>query len=187
MVQARNDENMDVLVKRFNRRDTKAFVAVYSAFFDELHAYAIRLFKDMPTAPEDAVQDVFCWLWEDRSRKFETLVRLKAFLYVMLKNRYLHEVEHLKVEERHHEAMEHEANFAEEVRESERVVRLREYVERMPEPERGIIKMYLDGYEPGEIAERLKMSVQTIYNLKSRAVNFLRRLFGQKSPGDGEA
>ena len=71
--------------------------------------------------------------------------------------------------------------------ESERVVRLREYVERMPEPERGVIKMYLDGYEPGEIADRLQMSVQSIYNLKSRAVNFLRRLFGQKSPGDGEA
>ena len=130
---------------------------------------------------------IFCWLWEDRSRKFETLIRLKAYLYVMIKNRYLHEVEHLKVEERHLEAMEHEANFAEEVRESERVVRLREYVERMPEPERGVIKLYLDGYEPGEIADRLQMSVQTIYNLKSRAVNFLRRLFGQKSPGDGKA
>lgn len=171
-----------ILLKHFNQRDTCAFTCVYMRFFTELHTYALRLYRHTQTLPEDAVQDVFCYLWSNRDKTFEDLAKLKAFLYVMLRNRYIHHVEHMKVADRHKEAMEREARFDNDVADSELSVRLQEYVERLPDPGNRVIKFYLDGYEAKDIADKMNMSVQTIYNIKSQAINALRKLFNVDRP-----
>ena len=83
----------------------------------------------------------------------------------------------MKVADRHKEAMEREARFDNDVADSELSVRLQEYVERLPDPGNRVIKFYLDGYEAKDIADKMNMSVQTIYNIKSQAINALRKLF----------
>lgn len=77
-----------LLLSRFNARDTEAFVSVYKLFFTELHLYASRLYNCTTVSPEDAVQDVFCSLLENKGTHFESLLKLKAFLYTSIKNRY---------------------------------------------------------------------------------------------------
>ena len=171
-----------LLLKRFNRRETEAFTFVYMRFFTELHAYACRLYRHTQTLPEDAVQDVFCYLWENRHKSFDNLVNLKAFLYVMLKNRYIHHLEHQKVADRHKEIMEREAQFEQDVADSELAVKLKEYVEHIPEPGGQVIKYYLNGYEANDIAQKMGLSIQSIYNIKSQAIQFLRKLFKTGRP-----
>ena len=173
-------DNDALLLKRFNQRDTRAFSTVYTRFFTELHAYASRLYRNDAQLPEDAVQDVFCSLWENRGKSFDNLVKLKAFLYVTLKNRYLHHCEHLKVAERHKESLERESQFENDVFDSELSVRLQEYVERLAEPGKSVIKYYLEGYEAKDIAGKMRLSVQTVYNIKSQAIILLRKLFNVK-------
>lgn len=175
-----NNEEKDtdiLLLKRFNRRDPRAFTLAYTRFFTELHVYASRLYRNAQTLPEDAVQDVFCYLWESRDKSFESFAKLKAFLYVVLRNRYIHHLEHQKVADRHKEIMKREARFTEDILDSELAIQLREYVERIPDPGNRVIKYYMDGYEAKDIAEKMGMNVQTIYNIKSQAIQFLRKLF----------
>ena len=65
----------------------------------------------------------------------------------------------------------------EDILDSELMVSLWECVERIPNPEGKVLKLYLSGYEPEEIARQMKLSLQTIYNMKSKAVGKLKRFF----------
>lgn len=167
----------NLLLERFNRRDAKAFVSIYNHFFTELHAYAYHLYHQTSTLPEDAVQDVFCYLWESRQQTFNTLASLKSFLHVMLRNNYLHHLDHQKVEQKHKDLLERESRFSDTSWDSEVFIQLREYVERIPDPGNRVIKLYLDGYEAKDIAQEMQMNIQTIYNIKSKAISYLRKLF----------
>lgn len=93
-----NRQQEFLLLSRFNARDTEAFVSVYKLFFTELHLYASRLYNCTIVSPEDAVQDVFCSLLENKGTHFESLLKLKAFLYTSIKNRYKSYLEHRKVQ-----------------------------------------------------------------------------------------
>lgn len=167
----------NTLLQRFNQRDAKVFMFVYNLFFRELHAYAYHLYHQTSTLPEDAVQDVFCYLWESRQQSFNTLASLKSFLHVMLRNNYLHHLDHQKVEQKHKDLLERESHFSGSPWDSEVFIQLGEYVERIPDPGNRVIKLYLDGYEAKDIAEKMQMNIQTIYNIKSKAISYLRRLF----------
>lgn len=68
-----------LLLSRFNARDTEAFVSVYKLFFTELHLYASRLYNCTTVSPEDAVQDVFCSLLENKGTHFESLLQIESF------------------------------------------------------------------------------------------------------------
>ena len=42
------------------------------------------------------------------------------------------------------------------------------------------LKYYLEGYEAKDIAGKMRLSVQTVYNIKSQAIILLRKLFNVK-------
>lgn len=172
-------QNDDVvfLLSRFNRRDSSAFASVYSKFFTELHVYAHRLYCNTSVSPEDAVQDVFCNLWERRNITFDSLLKIKAFLFVAIKNGYKNYVSHLDVEQKYRDVVGLDAGFSDDVEESELGASLLEYVARMPDPGGKVMRLYLTGYEPEEIADRLQMSIRTVYNTKSRAIGMLKKFF----------
>ena len=73
-----------VFLKRFNKRDVNAFAEIYTAFFTELHVYALRFYLNRPEMAEDAVQEAFCYLWEREDITFDCLDKIKAFLYVAI-------------------------------------------------------------------------------------------------------
>ena len=76
--------NDSFLLQRFNQRETEAIVSVYKLFFTELHLFASKLYQQSDTAPEDVVQDVFCSLLTNTEARFESMVKLKAFLFTAL-------------------------------------------------------------------------------------------------------
>ena len=171
----RNDDELVVLLARFNRRDMSAFASVYIEYFMELHVYARRLYAGTSVEPEDVVQDVFCNLWERADITFDSFLKIKAFLFVALKNGFKNYISHLDVERRYKNVVELDCGFSEDVVESELGAFLLEYVERMPDPGGKVMRLYLNGYEAEEIADRLRMSIRTVYNTKSRAIGMLKR------------
>ena len=114
-----NRQQEFLLLSRFNARDTEAFVSVYKLFFTELHLYASRLYNCTTVSPEDAVQDVFCSLLENKGTHFESLLKLKAFLYTSIKNRYKSYLEHRKVQGKYKTYTETAQTFASEITENE--------------------------------------------------------------------
>lgn len=165
------------LLERFNKREASAFAMVYTKFFVELHAYALRLYGNIATAPEDVVQDAFSYLWERREVTFDEVLKIKAFLYVVIKNKYYHHLNHAGVVDKYRKTIEYENQFADDVFNCEQISFLLEYVERIPNIGRKVIKLYLDGYEAEDIAEKMQMSIQSIYNIKSQTIRTLKKYF----------
>ncbi|MEX0647685.1 MAG: RNA polymerase sigma-70 factor [Balneolaceae bacterium] len=75
------------IVIRIRNGDKEAFEEAYWQYSDTLHRLALRFLKDDQLA-EDAVQDLFINLWNDR-KKLDQEKSLKAFLFVSLKNHVL--------------------------------------------------------------------------------------------------
>lgn len=171
-----NDDDLILLLSRFNRRDPSAFAKIYATFFTELHVYAIRFYSNTSDSAEDAVQEAFCYLWERHNLVFNNLSNIKAFLYVAIKNRFKNRLSHLGVEQKYKDIMANEASFSEDIMESELAASMMEYVEHIPDPGGKILKLYLTGYDANEIAEKLQMNIRTVYNTKSRAIGTLRKL-----------
>ncbi|MFR5659751.1 MAG: sigma factor, partial [Butyricimonas faecihominis] len=99
-----NDDSAFLLM-RFNQRDTSAFAMIYTKFFTELHVYANRLYTNTSESAEDAVQEAFCYLWERHDVIFDSLTKIKAFLFVAIKNRYKNHVSHLGVEQKYRDVL----------------------------------------------------------------------------------
>ena len=158
-----------LLLSRFNARDTEAFVSVYKLFFTELHLYASRLYNCTTVSPEDAVQDVFCSLLENKGTHFESLLKLKAFLYTSIKNRYKSYLEHRKVQGKYKTYTETAQTFASEITENEVYAFLHKCLVMLPE----------NCAEMEEIAGQLNLSLQTVYNTKSMAIRLLKEKFGK--------
>jgi putative ATPase subunit of terminase (gpP-like) len=173
----RNDNDLSFLLMRFNQRDSSAFAKIYTKLFMELHVYAIRFYCNTSDSAEDAVQEAFCYLWERQDVVFDSLAKIKAFLFVAIKNRFKNRLSHLGVEQKYKDVLEREYGFSEEIVESELATSLLEYVERMPDPGGKVMRLYLNGYEAEEIADRLHMSIRTVYNTKSRAIGMLKKFF----------
>lgn len=173
----RNDDELTVLLTRFNRRDTSAFTSVYMKYFTELHTYARRLYATTSMEPDDVVQDVFCNLWERTDITFDSFLKIKAFLFVAIKNSYRNYVNHLEVERKYKNVAELNGGFENDIVESELGASLLEYVERIPDPGGKVMKLYLSGFEAEEIAEKLRMSIRTVYNTKHRAIGMLKGWF----------
>lgn len=173
-------EEMSILLARFNKRDVLAFATVYKKIFVELYAYARCLYNNTTTDPEDVVQDAFSYLWEQRKLVFDRMFKIKAFLFVVIKNRYFHYLDHLGVVDKYKQVVEYENRFTSDVVYCEQLSMLMEYVERIPGVGREVIKLYLDGYEAEDIAEKMQMNVQSVYNIKSQTIRRLKNLFSSK-------
>jgi len=171
-----NDDSA-FLLTRFNQRDPSAFAMIYTRFFTELHVYANRLYANTFESAEDAVQEAFCYLWERHDVVFDSLMKIKAFLFVAIKNRYKNHMSHLGVEQKYRDVLERETSFVEDILESELATSLLEYVERIPDPEGQVMKLYLTGLDAEAIADNMQLSIRTVYNVKSRAVGMLKKFF----------
>lgn len=168
------------LMERFNKRDISAFITIYNHLFTELHIFANKLAYRQSYSPEDSVQEIFCRLWES-SHKFNSITQLKAFLYISIKNDYLHYCNHFNVIKKHH--IHHQDSFAldESAQTNEQLIKLQEYIEYIPDPGKQILKLYINGYDAKEIAQKMGMNIQTIYNIKSQTISYIRNFFLSKT------
>ncbi len=171
-----NEQGGRVLLEQFNRRDTLAFAEVYTAFFVELHAYALSLYGKTDIVPEDVVQDAFIYLWERKKVTFDTLSKIKSFLFVVIKHKYYNYLNHLGVIRKYEKAVEYENGFTDPLPSSELFTSIMEQVERIPGTGGQVLKLYLDGYEAEDIAQEMQINVQSVYNIKSVAIKKLKRL-----------
>src|SRR3954469_21136133 len=69
-----------------------AFDRVFDEYFPQLQFFATRVTRDVEEA-RDIVNQVFVSLWKLRAR-FETLVNIKAFLYITTRNHCFNYLRH---------------------------------------------------------------------------------------------
>ncbi|MHA4896385.1 RNA polymerase sigma factor [Pedobacter sp. PWIIR3] len=159
------------------------------AHFFKLHHHSLcyfagKLVQDIPQA-EDIVAECFVKLWE-RRENFDHPEKLKAFLYISCRNNCLKYLRDLKrktaAQDLYYKQLdENSEEILYEIIDTEIVDILAGEIEGLPEKCRDVFKLlYFEGKKTDEIALLLNLSVQTVRNHKTRAIEMLRAQFLKK-------
>ena len=170
------DMNSSVLIDDFNRRDNHAFEYIFLHLYDALYRFSSKLYAGTEVVPDDVVQDVFMNVLKSRI-SFESLEHLKAYLYLSVKNSYRRYWSHQRHVENYVQHIKHlsEEEMESEVVTSEVIAYLSQAVEVLPEEYAAVLRMYIEGYSPAEISERLGIALSTVYKRKDKAVEDLKK------------
>ena len=157
-------------IKQINGKHIAAFRELFSVFYRYLVLYAMRLVRQQEVA-EDMVQEVFVAIWES-DKEYNSYHGFRAFLYDSVKNKCLNYLKHEEVERRHAELM---MRYVEEDDEDYRVMREEMY----RELHRAVDELHLQRKKNEEIAQLLKLSVETVKTQKKKAMHTLRERLGK--------
>lgn len=161
------------LLRLFNVREEKGFEDIYKLYTKSLNIFAASLYGSVCDVSQDAVEDAFISLWMSKST-FDSLPKLKSYLYVSIKNTYLGYIKH-NTQIKKYESQLRDSDFMVEIVESEIYSVMDTIRGILPEHYFEVIKKYIEGYKPSEIAEMLGKTEQSIYNMKHEAVKIIKK------------
>ncbi len=170
--------NETELLHRLASGDSNAFTSLYKQYYQRIYYFAKSFLPDKEDA-EDITADTFIKLWNHRD-SFDTINALKSFLHVTTRNSCYDFLRHYKVkaEKQVELIMEMDIQYNPELQQTkEELLKLvQKEVKNMSAKMRQIFYLsYNEGLTPAEIAEALKLSVQTISNQKTTLIKTLRR------------
>ena len=172
-------------ITKFHAGDEWAFRQVFEHFYPALLGFARKLTGSQEEA-EDISLSAFQGLFK-RCHLFNTYDNIKAFLYISVRNGSLN---YLKSQKRTNDmqkqfvrrmendiSLQYEYEIKQEILES-----ISNAIEHLPEECRKIFKLLIyKELTPAEVAEMLQISVSTVYNQKSRALQALRIMLSENS------
>ncbi|HEX6428118.1 MAG TPA: RNA polymerase sigma-70 factor [Niastella sp.] len=172
-------------ILNFQAGDEKAFRQVFEHFYPALLAFIRKLTGSQEEA-EDISLNAFQALF-NRCRLFNTEDNIKAFLYISARNSSLNYLKSKKrIEEKQKRfaarmqndtALQYEYEMKSEIVEA-----ISNAIENLPEECKKIFKLLIyKELKPAEVADMLQISVSTVYNQKSRAVQALRIMLSENS------
>ena len=146
----------------FRNGDEGAFRYYYDLYYNALCLFGLRMLKD---------EDVYVNLWKARET-IESTLHLKMYLYQSMRHRCLNYIRVKKLEEDYREEyalLESEEGFGDAVVEEEVHRVVMEEIDSLPHEQRRVILLHLEGKNNIEIAEVMKVSVNTVKTHKARA------------------
>jgi len=146
--------------------------SLFDLLYLRLCRFADQIITDSAAA-EDIVQEAFIKYWQ-RHADITDLPAIKTLLYVMVRNACLNHLKHQKVVEKFAQT---QTEVAEEaaVLKAEVWGELYRAIASLPEGCRNVFKLsYLEGLKNQEIADELKISINTVKTQKARALELLK-------------
>ncbi|PPL00552.1 RNA polymerase sigma factor [Parapedobacter indicus] len=162
----------------FQKRNSAAFAHVFELHYRPLCYYARTMLANQAEA-EDAVSEVLVRLWE-KATHFDNLNSIKGFLYISTKNLCLDRLKQQKRQQASLDNYLYAVDTGEGIEdfgmlESEVLAQVYEEIERLPAKAREIFKLiFFHGSKTDEVAIQLGISVKTVRNQKSRAIQLLQ-------------
>lgn len=171
----KNRRYSDMLLKKFNGRDSYAFGCVYDLYYTELHYYAAILYRKSEVDPPDIIQDVFANIWTNGDIQFASLEGIKSYLYRSIRNSFNNFiVKRMVISKYENELRNNEDAIMVDIIESETYTLLESVLGMLPKEGAEIFKLIFEGWSVDEIAEKLGKQKQTIYNKKHETIKFLK-------------
>lgn len=168
----------DKLIFLFNKRDEKSYEYVYNLFYDELYYFASRLYVRTEVVPADVIQDVFLSIWGNKDTKFQSIENIKNYLFLSLRNRYIKYWEHKKHVDKYAYSISNDSDyFTSEMIEVEVISKLSLMINTLPSECAKVFRLYLEGYDTKDIADKLGKAPSTIYNQRKEAISIIRKKF----------
>lgn len=172
------DTDDDKLFALIEQGDEAAFTQAYERYHKLLYVLAYRYLMNAEMA-EDAVQHVYTRLWEFRS-ELRVGISLRNYLFTMTKNHVLNLIrnENSAITKNYEMAQSvpaYEDNLVENLEKKELMSSFYKAVDMLPAQKREICLMKVkEELTNQEIAERMKLSVNTIKTHYSEALKLLR-------------
>jgi RNA polymerase sigma-70 factor (family 1) len=167
-------------ITAFQAGHEQAFKYVHDLYYAGLRFFAKRLLQNIHSA-EDVVQEIFAKLWEMRA-SFESLNRIKAFLYISTRNACYNFLKRLQIVLKNHRDWSYTWDEIDVdgtqvmVTRADLLNQLYITIEELPKECRRITRHSLiDGWSNQEIADRLGISIHTVKNQKARANYLLKK------------
>lgn len=168
----------DELIAQFRKGDKMALKHIYGLHYKTLCHFAAGLIVDTLQA-EDIVAEAYVKLFNLRSN-FDTLTNIRAFLFITVRNASFNFLRHQKRVTAAQEEMlylfQHDGvqlQFHEI--EADLLDRIYQEIETLPKQCKQVFKLfYLERMNTTEIAERMRLSRNTVQNHKIRAMKLLR-------------
>lgn len=182
-VNVHSDPTDEELFARVEQGDEEAFTLIYNKYHKLLYVLSYRYLMNAEMA-EDAVQHVFTRLWEFRS-ELRVGVSLKNYLFTMTKNHILNIIRNennalTKNYEMAQAAPGIEDNLIENLEKKELMSLFYKALDKLPPQKRDICLMKVrDELTNQEIADKLKLSINTIKTHYSDALKLLRVSLGK--------
>ena len=161
---------LDSTLIAFIQGDERAFHHYYVTYYDALCLFATRIIKDEEIC-RDIAQNVFINLWKARGT-IESELHLKMYLYQSMRHRCMNYLKSLQLEEKYryeYRLLESEEDYRNMVVEEEVHRLVMEEINLLPEEQRRVILLHLEGKRNIEIAEAMEISVNTVKTHKARA------------------
>lgn len=182
-VNVHSDPTDEELFARIEQGDEEAFTQIYNKYHKLLYVLSYRYLMNAEMA-EDAVQHIFTRLWEFRS-ELRVGVSLKNFLFTMTKNHILNIIRNensalAKNYEMAQAAPGVDDNLIENLEKKELMSLFYKALDKLPPQKRDICLMKVrDELTNQEIADKLKLSINTIKTHYSDALKLLRVSLGK--------
>lgn len=167
-------------IENISKWDAQAARLLYEHFYAALVNYALQFTKE-PETSEDLVQDIIASLWE-RKIAFASLPLMKAYLYNSVRNKCLNHLQRTAPTgnpitrfANFDEAFTVTADDREQVFSEEVYRQLFLMIDQMPQRQREVFLMVMEGRKNKEIAEALHIAVETVRTNKKRSMAFLRK------------
>ena len=172
------------LVEQLRAGDKRAFEEIYFRYRSQLHTFACFELKDEALA-EDAVHEVFLKLWLKREM-LDSNFSVKGFLFTCLKNHILNAVRTKKNEILKHIRIFHRSGKSSNATEnafltSEYEALIQASVKALPEKKQAIFELSVyKGWSNEEIAEELKIPINTVKMYLSQSAHQIKSLIKEK-------
>jgi RNA polymerase sigma-70 factor (family 1) len=170
------------LIRQLRQGSAPAFKLLFDKYSQILYRFSFRYLKSEADSQE-IVQDVFLKLWQNREQ-IKSDTSFKSYLFTIAFNTILkHFNQKIKAGKYSLDILDAlaEENPALETRYQYELLveRLEELIGQMPERRRAIfLKRKKEGLSVKEIAAEMNISVKTVENQITEAMNFLRKSFG---------
>lgn len=164
-------------VRNIQTGDETAFREFFNEFYQTLCTFANSYVLDNALAA-DIVQETFVKLW-NRKQNFESILKMKSFLYVTVRNSCLNKIRDKKTTTVNLSEADHLIFFQDTLIEKETCRILYKAIGTLPPQTRKIIELALEGKKNTEIAEELNIHTNSVLTLKKLAYRKLRIILGE--------
>ncbi|MEO7044568.1 MAG: sigma-70 family RNA polymerase sigma factor [Ferruginibacter sp.] len=176
---AEKTENIDnIFTRLLSEKNPEDFKKLMKIYFPVLTQFAMKIVANEAIA-KDIVQETFIKFWKSDAL-FTHEAALKKFLYVSIRNASLNilrtlERDRLKNEKYFARLENIDSEIEIEIIRTELLAMIYEKAEALPKKMKNIFIMHFaEGLTLQEISEKLKISHQTVYNQKYKAVQIIK-------------
>lgn len=173
----RLSDNDIELLKAFREGKGTAYEAIYEYYIEGLFVFADHMVRDTQVAEDIAIQALAKSF--TRHQDFETLAKLKSFLFTTANNAALDYIKTQKRHSRAHQEIKYLQNEMDDAElnyiRSEAILAVNAAIEALPSQLQRVIRLsFVEGKKLTEVAAEMQLSYNTVQNYKARALELMR-------------